>query len=266
MSKQFKEYLEKTNFSKNTIDSYVFAVDQYFIQYEDINKKNLKQYKTWLIENYKPKTVNLRLRAINCYLEFLSKGSLKLPFIKIQQKTYLENVISEADYNYLKNCLKKDDLDWYMVVRFLAATGARVSELIQIKVEHVQLGYIDIYSKGGKLRRIYIPVKLKKEALIWLKSRNQETGFIFLNKYGNRITTRGISGQLKKFALKYDINPNVVYPHSFRHRFAKNFLAKCDDIAFLADLMGHESIETTRIYLRKTSTEQQELVDNLIDW
>ncbi|RHM02816.1 integrase, partial [Amedibacillus dolichus] len=216
--------------------------------------------------NYKPKTVNLRLRAINCYLEFLSKGSLKLPFIKIQQKTYLENVISEADYNYLKNCLKKDDLDWYMVVRFLAATGARVSELIQIKVEHVQLGYIDIYSKGGKLRRIYIPVKLKKEALIWLKSRNQETGFIFLNKYGNRITTRGISGQLKKFALKYDINPNVVYPHSFRHRFAKNFLAKCNDIAFLADLMGHESIETTRIYLRKTSTEQQELVDNLIDW
>ena len=266
MSKQFKEYLEKTNFSKNTIDSYVFAVDQYFIQYEDINKKNLKQYKTWLTENYKPKTVNLRLRAINCYLEFLSKGSLKLPFIKIQQKTYLENVISEADYNYLKNCLKKDDLDWYMVVRFLAATGARVSELIQIKVEHVQLGYIDIYSKGGKLRRIYIPVKLKKEALIWLKSRNQETGFIFLNKYGNRITTRGISGQLKKFALKYDINPNVVYPHSFRHRFAKNFLAKCNDIAFLADLMGHESIETTRIYLRKTSTEQQELVDNLIDW
>ena len=103
MSKQFKEYLEKTNFSKNTIDSYVFAVDQYFIEYEDINKKNLKQYKTWLIENYKPKTVNLRLRAINCYLEFLSKGSLKLPFIKIQQKTYLENVISEADYNYLKN-------------------------------------------------------------------------------------------------------------------------------------------------------------------
>lgn len=266
MSKRFKEYLEKTNFSKNTIDSYVFAVDQYFIQYEDINKKNLKQYKTWLIENYKPKTVNLRLRAINCYLEFLGKGNLKLPFIKIQQKTYLENVISEADYNYLKNCLKKDDLDWYMVVRFLAATGARVSELIQIKVEHVQLGYIDIYSKGGKLRRIYIPVKLRKEALIWLKSREQETGFIFLNKYGNRITTRGISGQLKKFALKYDINPNVVYPHSFRHRFAKNFLAKCNDIAFLADLMGHESIETTRIYLRKTSTEQQELVDSLIDW
>lgn len=109
-------------------------------------------------------------------------------------------------------------------------------------------------------------ITLKNEALDWLSARNQESGFIFLNKYGERITTRGISGQLKKFAKKYDINPAVVYPHSFRHRFAKNFLAKCNDIAFLADLMGHESIETTRIYLRKTSTEQQELVDNLIDW
>lgn len=74
-------------------------------------------------------------------------------------------MISEADYTYLKNQLQKDDVDWYMIVRFLAATGARVSELIQFKVEHVKLGYIDIYSKGGKLRRIYIPKQLKNEAL-----------------------------------------------------------------------------------------------------
>lgn len=263
---EFKNYLEKSNFSKNTVDSYYFAVNQFYQQYDSINKQNLKNYKIWLVENYKPKTVNLRIRAINCYLDFLKKGSLKLTFVKIQQKTYLENVISEADYTYLKIQLYKDDIDWYMIVRFLAATGARVSELIQFKVEHVKLGYIDIYSKGGKLRRIYIPKPLKNEALSWLSERNQDSGFIFLNKYGKRITTRGISGQLKKFAIKYDINPAVVYPHSFRHRFAKNFLSKCNDIAFLADLMGHESIETTRIYLRKTSTEQQELVDTIIDW
>ena len=81
-----------------------------------------------------------------------------------------------------------------------------------------------------------------------------------------RITTRGISGQLKKLAVKYGINPAVVYPHSFRHRFAKSFLERCNDIAFLADLMGHESIETTRIYLRKTATEQREIVDTIVDW
>ena len=129
------------------------------------------------------------------------------------------------------------------------------------------MGHLDLYSKGGKLRRIYIPKELQKEALSWLMTeKQQESGFIFLNKYGERITTRGISGQLKKLAVRYDINPVVVYPHSFRHRFAKSFLERCNDIAFLADLMGHESIETTRIYLRKTSTEQREIVDTIINW
>ncbi|VEU61360.1 Tyrosine recombinase XerC (plasmid) [Mycoplasmopsis fermentans] len=141
-----------------------------------------------------------------------------------------------------------------------------MSELIKIKVEHVKLGYIDIYSKGGKARRIYIPLKLKKEAIIWLENKCLNSGYIFLNRFGKAITTRGISQQLKKYALKFGINPKVVYPHSFRHRFAKNFLEKYNDISFLADLMGHESIETTRIYLRKTSNEQQEIVDKIITW
>ena len=107
---------------------------------------------------------------------------------------------------------------------------------------------------------------MQEEALIWLTEKKQDSGFIFLNQRGQRITTRGISGELKKFAEKYGIDKKVVYPHSFRHRFAKSFLAKCNDIAFLADLMGHESIETTRIYLRKTATEQREIVDEVIDW
>ena len=187
--------------------------------------------------------------------------------MKIQQKTFLENVISEADYEYFKNCLKRDnELFWYFVIRFLATTGARVSELIQIKVEHIKRGHLDLYSKGGKIRRIYIPNVVQEEALSWLADKQQESGFIFLNKYGDRITTRGISGQLKKLASRYGIDPIVVYPHSFRHRFAKSFLERCNDIAFLADLMGHESIETTRIYLRKTATEQREIVDTVIDW
>ena len=156
--------------------------------------------------------------------------------------------------------------EWYFVVRFLAATGARVSELIQIKVEHVQVGYYDIYTKGGKIRRIYIPMKLRMEAEEWLKQTKRASGYLFLNRYGERITTRGISQQLKNYAEKYGLNKKVVYPHSFRHRFAKNFLEKFNDISLLADLMGHESIETTRIYLRRSSTEQQQIVDEVITW
>lgn len=267
MKKDFERHLRDQNLSENTISSYLFAVRQFNSQYGEVNQKNLRAYKLWLIESYKPKTVNLRLRAVNCYLESIGKEKWKLPFVRIQQKAFLENVISEADYKYLKTCLKRDgDLLWYFVVRFLAATGARVSELIQIKAEHVKMGLLDLYSKGGKLRRIYIPKSLQKEALAWLSKKGQDSGFIFLNKYGQRITTRGISGQLKRLAVRYRVNPAVVYPHSFRHRFAKSFLERCNDIAFLADLMGHESIETTRIYLRKTSAEQRDIVDRVIDW
>lgn len=267
MIKEFERHLRGTNLSENTITSYLFAIRQFSDQYDTVTLKNLRAYKMWLIESYKPKTVNLRLRSINCYLESIGKDKWKQPFVRVQQKAFLENVISEADYEYFKTCLKQDDeFFWYFVIRFLAATGARVSELIQIKVEHIKLGHLDLYSKGGKLRRIYIPKSLQDEALSWLADKQQESGFIFLNKYGQRITTRGISGQLKKLAIRYGIDPAVVYPHSFRHRFAKSFLERCNDIAFLADLMGHESIETTRIYLRKTSTEQRAIVDDVIDW
>lgn len=265
--KDFERYLREKNLSENTISSYLFAKKQFFDNFSMIKSDNLREYKIWLIENYKPQTVNLRIRAINCYLEFIKEDLMKIPLVKVQQKTFLENVISQADYEYFKKCLNNnDEIFWYFVIRFLGSTGARVSELIQIKVEHVKIGHIDLYSKGGKLRRIYIPNALKKEALSWLKLQNHDSGFIFLNRFGEQITTRGISGELKKLAIKYKISPNVVYPHSFRHRFAKNFVEKCNDIAFLADLMGHESIETTRIYLRKTATEQRELIDNVIDW
>lgn len=179
----------------------------------------------------------------------------------------MENVISNADYEFLKKKLKEEDnKTWYFVVRFLAATGARVSELIQIKAEHIEVGYFDIYSKGGKNRRLYIPKKLQTETLIWLKATNITYGYIFLNRFGKRITTRGISQQLKNFAEKYGLNTKVIYPHSFRHRYAKNFLERFNDIALLADLMGHESIETTRIYLKRTSNEQKRIVDKIVIW
>lgn len=267
MTDNFEAYLRKSNLSENTVHAYLSAVRQFDEKYGAVNIKNLRMYKAWLIERYKPQTVNLRLRAVNCYLESMGKEKWKQTTVKVQQKPFLENVISEADYEYFKTRLKEDgEMLWYFVIRFMAATGARVSELIQIKAEHVAMGYLDLYSKGGKLRRIYIPKALQQEAKGWLEEKNRTSGFLFLNRYGERITPRGIARQLKHLAKKYGINPDVVYPHSFRHRFAKNFLERCNDIAFLADLMGHESIETTRIYLRKTATEQRELVDKLVDW
>lgn len=267
MITQFKAYLAKTNLAENTITSYVWTVTYYLEHYKEVNKKNLLAYKGYLVENFKPQTVNLRLQAVNKFLEFSKQEKLKMKFVKAQQKNFLENVISDADYKFLKTKLKADGYDqWYFIVWFMAATGARVSELLQIKAEHVSVGYLDLYSKGGKMRRIYIPKKLCDEATKWLKERGLTTGYLFTNRTGNCLSTRGIAIQLKHFAENYGINREVVYPHSFRHRFAKNFLEKFNDIALLADLMGHESIETTRIYLRRTASEQQKIVDRVVTW
>lgn len=263
----FEEYLKRENLSPNTIKAYFGSVKLFLERQKAVNKSNLLIFKTFLSENFKPKTVNLKIQAINRYLVFINKGELRLRSVRIQQKSFLENVISDSDYNHLKNKLKADGkTKWYFVVRFLGSTGSRISELLQIKRENLECGYIDLYTKGGKNRRIFIPMTVCKECLSWLDDCGIQDGYIFLNDKRERISSRGVAQQLKNFAKKYGIESKVVYPHSFRHRFAKNFLAKCNDIALLADLLGHESIETTRIYLRKTSEEQQQIVDKIVTW
>ncbi|WP_267920384.1 tyrosine-type recombinase/integrase [Macrococcoides caseolyticum] len=263
----FEKALIDKNLAKGTIESYMWTINYYNKYYKDLNPTKLMEFKSYLIECFKPKTVNLRIQAINKYLEFRNLDSLCLKSVKIQQKSFLDNVISNADYEYFKNCLiNYENKKWYFVVWYLAATGARVSELIQLKIEHVNLGYFDIYSKGGKLRRLYIPKSLREETIIWISEENRYTGYLFLNRFNNPLTPRGISEQLKFYASKYGIKREVVYPHSFRHLFAKNFLDHYNDLAMLADLMGHDSIETTRIYLRRTATEQQDVVDRVVTW
>lgn len=267
MQKKFEEYLRKKNLAKNTIQSYLSIVGRYRSFYSSINKTNLLNFKEHCVVHYKPASANIQIYALNQYLEYVGREDLKLKTVKIQQQRFLENVISNEDYQYFKKQMKKDGrMKWYFMVWFMAATGARISELLQIKVEHVQAGFIDLCTKGGKIRRIYIPKTLAVAALEWLGTQKIESGFIFLNRWGQLISREGIYTRLRKYAEEYGIDPKVVYPHSFRHRFAKNFLAKYNDIALLADLMGHESIETTRIYLRMTAGEQHNIVNKVVTW
>ena len=184
---EFETFLSQGNMAKNTIAAYLYAVRDFDSQCKELNKKNLLAYKAHLIETFKPKTVNLRIQALNKYLDFVHKPKLRLKSVKVQQRSYLENVISNADYIFLKKKLKKEEnKEWYFVVRFLAATGARVSELVQIKVEHVNVGYFDIYSKGGKIRRIYIPKALRKEATEWLPIESN-IDFAFVQQHSAKV-------------------------------------------------------------------------------
>jgi len=267
MTKRFKTYLQNAGFADNTVHAYVDAVRLFYARYGTVSEKNLLDYKAYLIGNFKPKTVNLRIQALNKYLSFLRKDTYKLKGVRDWKKPSLENVISNADYRLLKRRLKADGLDqWYFIVWFMGATGARISELLRIRAEDVRAGYVDLYSKGGKIRRIHIPDKLRQEAMEWLRREGLERGYLFRNRYGQVITPRGVSMRLHDFALRYRIDPAVVHPHAFRHLFAKNFLDKHNDISLLADLLGHESIETTRIYLRRSTSELYYVINHVVTW
>lgn len=264
---RFRDYLTSKNMSANTTCVYCYAVRQFFEIHKELTIATLQLYKVYLLEHYKPQTVNLRIRALNCYMEYLNHKDSKMTMIKIQQKMYLDRIISQADYEYLKRRLWEDDeFSYYFVIRYMAATGVRISELVKFEIADVKFGFKDIYSKGNKMRRIYIPTVLKQKTEVWLEKSKRNKGALFLNRFGNPITASGIRGQLKTFALRYNLDPEVVYPHSFRHRFAKNFIENSGDIALLSDLLGHESIETTRIYLRRSSSEQYRIVNKIVDW
>ena len=261
----FERALRSENYSENTITAYRYAVRDFYARLGRMDKANLLCYKAFLSSQYNPKTVNLRIQGLNKFLSWSGQEELKLKVIKMPKAAFVENVISKEDYLFFKQRLSEErDPKWYFIVWFLAATGVRISELIQFKVEHVQAGHFDIYGKGGKMRRIYLTRKLQKEALKWLKDRG--SGYLFLNKKGERISPRGIANRLKAYAAKYGMNTEVVHPHSFRHLYAKSFLEKEKDPALLADLLGHESLETTRIYLRKSSREQREFLNRIVDW
>lgn len=264
---KFSNYLFSRNMSKNTVHVYSYALRQFYKRYPTMDYTSLQFYKIFLLEHYKPQTVNLRIRAINSYMEFKQMDAEPIAMVRIQQKNYLENVIGEADYEYFKNCLIRDKKYlYYFIIRFMAATGARVSEVIQFQAEDVFKGSKDIYSKGNKSRRIYVPKALQRDAIRWLNSIQQKKGYIFLNRFGTPITPAGIRSQLKNLAATYGMNTEVVYPHSFRHRFAKSFIEKCGDIALLSDLLGHKNLETTRIYLRRSSSEQYDIINKVVDW
>lgn len=266
--KNYETYLLKEELSENTIKSYLWTASYYLDTYHTVNKSNVLKYKEYLKRTYKPQTVNSRIYALNKFLLYLNKRNLLLKTVKIQQRTFLDNVISNSEYKrFLKNLKNDNHTKYYMIVRTLACTGARISELIRFQIEDVYEGYIDIYAKGGKLRRIYFPKQLRTELISWIESENRNTGSLFLNKSGVTISVRGIEQMLKSYAIKYKINPAVVHPHSFRHRYALNFLHnKPKELIALADILGHSCLDTTRIYTRRTAQEQYALVNATVNW
>nr|WP_264467961.1 tyrosine-type recombinase/integrase [Lacrimispora sp. 210928-DFI.3.58] len=253
--------------SPHTITAYVYSIKHFYTRYQELTPDTISLYKVYLMDHYQPQTVNMRIRALNSFMKFQGIKDYKVHALRLQQKNFLDHVISQADYEYLKRRLWEDgQYTFYFIIRLITATGVRVSELVEFQVEDAQKGFKDIYSKGNKMRRVYIPTSLQRDILAWLASEARSCVPLFLSHLGRAMSISGIRAQLKTFALRYQLDPQVVYPHSFRHRFAKNFIEHGGDIAFLSSLLGHDSIETTRIYLRRTSTEQAGIINRVVDW
>lgn len=264
---EFVSFMQTCGLSHNTIKAYSTAVRLYLDKFQQLDTECLESYKSQLVKSCRPQTINQRILAINKFLSFVGKAEYKLSTVKMQRKTFDENVITLREYQTLKKGLFDDgDLNWYFMVWTMGATGARISELLQIRIEDVFRGYVDLISKGNKVRRIYFPMKLRKALIEWSNNGGLKSGYLYVSERGGVISSRGFAIHLKKVARKYGIDTSVVHPHSFRHMYAKNFLQKNTDISDLADLLGHDSIETTKIYLRRSSLEQRELVDKLVNW
>lgn len=194
----FHRYLLEHGMSAHTVASYVFGVKNFFCYYHELTPDNISLYKIHLMDRYKPQTVNVRIKALNCFLKFQGIQDYKARVLKIQNKKYTEHVISQADYEYFKRrLLEEEQFTFYYLVRLITATGVRVSEVVAFDVEDVDRGYKELCSKGNKLRRVYIPTALQKELLKWLAQENRKNGPLFLSHLGKRISISGVRAQLK---------------------------------------------------------------------
>ena len=266
--RRFKRHLRKEDVSVNTQMSYCWTLNFFLTRYHKITNENLMLYKNYLMEGFTPSTVNQRIQAMNKYIKWNNIRNIRtLRSVKVQQKPFLENVISMQDYMYLKKKLKKKpDLTDYFLIWIMGCTGARISEILKVKVENIIDGQIDFYGKGRKNRRIYFVSSFQKEAIEWLKTENRNSGYVFIYSDGRAMTVKGVERHLKILAREYGIDETVMYPHSFRHMFGKTFYDKEKDLPLLADIMGHSSVETTRIYTRRTAQEQRQIIEKTVRW
>ncbi len=261
---EFSCYLADDEKSENTISTYVDAVQLFFSKYRELSKKNMIDFKRYLIDNFSPKTAANRCIAMNQYCKFMEKPECTVKNIKVPKRATVENVITKEQYEKMLSGLKADgNQKGYWMVTFLAKTGVRVSELVKMDKKALDAGIFEIWTKG-KIRRILIPDFLIKESAEYFKGVHSD--LLFPSKYGGQMTSRGVAENIKRWAKKYGIPQEVAHPHSFRHLFAIEFLKRNKDISLLSDLLGHESIDTTAIYLKMSSEKQREAFNEAVNW
>lgn len=265
---QFEDYLRHDEREESTIEAYLRSLAR-FAEWADgraVTKELAMEWKAALSEaGYRPISVNAMLAAVNKFFTCMGREDCKVKYLKLQRQMFRksEKDLSKEEYQRLVQAAhEKGDLRMELILETICATGIRVGELKYITVEAVRAGVAEIALKG-KIRTILLPHRLCRKLQKYAKQQKIASGKIFLTQDGLPVSRQSIWTRMKALCEAAGVERSKVFPHNLRSLFARSFYGSCHDVVRLADVLGHSSIETTRIYLMSTGKEYLRQLDKL---
>ena len=265
---RFRESLSSDEKSEATAEKYLHAAEEFaeFLSGRAVTRELALEYKRTLSDRgYAAKSVNVNVAALNSLFAFLKLSGCKLKAMKIQKRVFSDEKteLTEPEYHRLVNAARRmRNSRLALIITTICATGIRVSELQSITVEAAQKGEATVTNKG-KTRAVLIPRELQKKLLKYAEKRKIKTGAIFVTRGGKPVDRTNVWREMKTLCATARVDPAKVFPHNLRRLFARTFYKIEKDIAKLADLLGHSSIDTTRIYIMSTGTEHRKIIDQM---
>lgn len=260
-------YLVSEEKSENTIEKYKRDARAFmsYLQGNLVTKDQVLAYKTYLIQNYAPRSVNSMLISLNRLFSFLDWDDVRVKTLKLQRQTYCpeEKELTKNEYERLVLTARRNGNERLeLILQTICGTGIRVGELQFITVEAARKGEA-VVSLKGKTREVFIVKKLRKILMDYARRNGIEEGPVFVTRSGKPICRTNIWREMKALCAQAAVSPEKVFPHNLRHLFARIFYGINKDIAKLADILGHASIETTRIYIVSTGAEHRRFLEGM---
>ena len=265
--RDFETYLEEEERSGATIEKYIRDVKAFFewLRGKAVEKKHVLEYKGYLSENYAPTSVNSVLSSLNSFFDFCEQSALKVKMLKIQKRIFTskERELTKSEYERLLSAAqKKKNEKLYYLMQTICSSGIRVSELKSITLEAVKCGQAVIKCKG-KMRVAILPRDLCKALIAYASRRGIKSGAVFITRTGKPLDRSAIWKMMKALCEMAGVDSRKVFPHNLRHLFARTYYSIQKDIVKLADILGHSSVNTTRIYTMETGEEHRRQIQRL---
>ena len=263
----FEAHLRNEERSAATVEKYLRDVRHFFAYAggRGLNKALVMQYKSDLLKDYTVISANSMLAALNAFFRYAERTDLCVKQLRVQRDAYCseEKELTREEYRRLLRAAEETRGDRLsLLLETICGTGIRVSELKYITVEAVKRGEAVVNCKG-KNRRIFLVTALRKKLLRYIEKTGRVTGSVFLGKHGKPIDRSTVWRDMKSLCARAGVSPTKVFPHNLRHLFARTFYGIEKDIAKLADILGHASINTTRIYIVTTGTEHRRKMESM---